>query len=550
MINSIAGFNYKKILNTVDWKLLLFLMFFLNVKLVVKIPAIIFIYLLRFNFKFGFSFKDSRLPLFYLLVAAIALIDLVVGKNFAAPNYWLVFLTGIGFWLLCILAIHQVKLAVERNETVVIERTVLWFFIINAAVSFLNIALIIRETHSINPYTYQGEYQKYFIGTGDYIKGLTFDTSTTNAVLNAFGVIYFLTRKNMVMVLICMSVLLLTGSNFINIVLSTTLVILFIVKSDRDQKSVVVICLMLLVLFMGKISPQNNNYVAETIKNAVHPRKPPFTNVLAVVKPADSLLTPEGRKRKIAHQYLDSVWLTSNKSRIAGPAWLSKKGLLKTGDGKVVLPKADINTPPYQTPTDTTTEQRQLLSFIDQHKAELPLSGANDYIPGMPGKAIALLQTTKFLKQHPARIIAGDGMGNFSSKLAFKTTALGVNGGYPARYAHISKEFLINSLDVYLNFFSKRSELHSLTNSPFSVYDQLLAEYGLLGLLAFAIFYLGYFAKYYRQLTYGLPLLALMLAVFFIDYWFEQLSVLIFFELLLLLNIKETTYPKPVNYEY
>jgi hypothetical protein len=25
-------------------------------------------------------------------------------------------LTGIGFWILCILAIHQVKLAVEQNE--------------------------------------------------------------------------------------------------------------------------------------------------------------------------------------------------------------------------------------------------------------------------------------------------------------------------------------------------------------------------------------------------------------------------------------------------
>jgi hypothetical protein len=35
----------------------------------------------------------------------------------------------------------------------------------------------------------------------------------------------------------------------------------------------------------------------------------------------------------------------------------------------------------------------------------------------------------------------------------------------------------------------------------------------------------------------------------FIDYWFEQLSVIVFFELLLLLNIKETAIPVFTPYE-
>jgi len=38
-----------------------------------------------------------------------------------------------------------------------------------------------------------------------------------------------------------------------------------------------------------------------------------------------------------------------------------------------------------------------------------------------------------------------------------------------------------------------------------------------------------------------------MLAVFFTDYWFEQLSVVVFFELLLLLNIKETARLKTIE---
>ena len=56
---------------------------------------------------------------------------------------------------------------------------------------------------------------------------------------------------------------------------------------------------------------------------------------------------------------------------------------------------------------------------------------------------------------------------------------------------------------------------------------------------AFVVLYLVYFLKHYKKLTYGIPLLALLLGLFFIDYWFEQLSIVILFELLLLLNIKE-----------
>jgi hypothetical protein len=97
----------------------------------------------------------------------------------------------------------------------------------------------------------------------------------------------------------------------------------------------------------------------------------------------------------------------------------------------------------------------------------------------------------------------------------------------------------VNHLDVYLNFFSKNPELHSLANSPYSVYDQVFSEYGLLGLLMLMVLYLWFFAKHYKQLSYGIPLLLFVAALFFIDYWFEQLSVIILFELLMFLNIKE-----------
>jgi len=226
----------------------------------IKVPAIALVYLLQFDFKFGFSFKNSRLPLFYLLAIGIALFNWVISRNYFNINYNIVLLTGIGFWMLCILAMHQVKLFVESNDAETIHRTIIAFFIINAVLSFFNITAIIWETGYLNPYTYQGQFQKYFISTGDYIRGLTFDTSTTNAILNAFGCIYFLTKKNAGMLLLCMAVMLLTASNFSNLILLLCFAMLFIFKSTRDQKSLIAICIMFLVVFMVKVSPQNYIY--------------------------------------------------------------------------------------------------------------------------------------------------------------------------------------------------------------------------------------------------------------------------------------------------
>jgi len=544
---SFAGFNLKKILNSIDWKLLLFLILFLNVKLAVKVVAIIIIYLLNFDFRFRFSFKNSRLPLFYLLIITIAFIGLIVNRNFGNPDYLLLFFTGITFWGLCLLAVHQVKLSVENNNVEIIQRTVLVFFVINAILSFCNIAHIVWETGAINPYRYQGENQKYFIGTGDYIRGLTFDVSTTNAIINAFGVIYFLDKKNPVMVLLCMAVLLLTGSNFTNLALLIILALLFCFKSTREQKSLIAICFMFLVVFMAKISPQNNKYLFDSVENLFHaPKQQPAA--IKAESGTDGALSTEQIRRNFVQKYFDSVSYVASKKQLVKPA-PPQTAPLPNYHGRILIVGPDINKPPYLTPTDTTPDEKELLTFIEAHKNNLPISRQTVFKPGLPGKVTGLFQTVSFLQHNPAKIIAGDGIGNFSSKLAFKATGLGFEGGYPAKYIYISRDFLSNHLDIYLNFFSRRSGLHSLTNSPYSVYDQLLAEYGLLGLSAFLAFYLWFFAKQYKNFTYGLPVLILMLTMFFIDYWFEQLSVIVFFELLLFLNIRETTALKSVNYE-
>ncbi|MGZ3749774.1 MAG: hypothetical protein ACXVAU_00770, partial [Mucilaginibacter sp.] len=386
--------------------------------------------------------------------------------------------------------------------------------------------------------------------------GLTFDTSTTNAVLNAFGVIYFLTKKNAVMLLVCMAVMLLTGSNFTNIILLLILVLLFAFRSGRDQKSLIAVCLMFLVIFMAKISPQNNDYVVGNLKRAFHlnakskpaPAHPKL--YLPITLMPDSALTAEQIRWKIAQRYTDSMYDVNHPEAVQTPKALTQQQqapaitILKTESGRVVIPKPDINSTPYQHVIDTSAYQKHLLAFIGAHKGSLPLSSQDNFKLGLPGKALSWAQTFDFFKQHPLKIFTGDGIGNFSSKLAFRASGIGFAGGYPQKYVYLNPDFLSNHLDVYLNFFSKKTDVHSLANNPDSVYDQVLAEYGLLGLAAFLIYYLGFFLKHHKKLTYGLPILLLVLGVFLIEYWFEQLSVLLFFELLLLLNIKESS-PKP-----
>ena len=54
------------------------------------------------------------------------------------------------------------------------------------------------------------------------------------------------------------------------------------------------------------------------------------------------------------------------------------------------------------------------------------------------------MQIADHFKQHPAQLITGAGMGMFSSKLAFRATALKIAGGYPQRFSFIGTDFKEN----------------------------------------------------------------------------------------------------------
>ncbi|MEO6668577.1 MAG: hypothetical protein ABIN36_03805 [Ferruginibacter sp.] len=539
MNRRLSGIFLKQNWKAVEWKLLLFLLLFLDVKLLVKIAALIMIYILNPNFRFGFKIRHSRLPLFYVAVIIIAFANWLIYRYFTL-EYSLSLITGIFFWALCILAIQQVKNFVEKTEIHILHNTLLFFFIINIVFSLLNLTMILFEIGIQNPFLYQGNYQKYFINTGDYIKGVSFDTSTANALINAFGVVYFLAQRKYLMVIGCMLVLLLTASNFTNVILVTVFCYLFVFKSNKDQKSVMFICIIFLVIFLAKFSPQNDRYILEKLNDYFSTGKPVVKTIVTQVRitdKPDSILNAEEKKEKTAQLYMDSI----DRERLAKEQEQIQKGIKELPAAFAERPEIlmpSIHSEPFQSKKDTTEFQKQLLSFMYSRSND-PFVQVNKYSERAPGKLVAFYQLAAFLKQHPQKIITGNGTGNFSSKLAFKTTGLKIVGSYPEKYIYVNNDFFANHFAVYTSFFTKPAASHSIMNSPASVYGQLLSEYGLIGLAAFLFFYMGYFYKRRKEMTYGIALFFILLSAFFVEYWFEQLSIVVLFELMIFIDIKQ-----------
>ncbi|MDB5250969.1 MAG: hypothetical protein JWP27_138 [Flaviaesturariibacter sp.] len=504
--------------------LLVFLVLLLNVKLVVKAVAIGGAMLFGIRSSAMQPLSEERGLLFYPIVICIGLLDALLYGTIYKAHYGLALLFGSGIWMACFLASGQVRRFVSRIDKMMIVRTIAVFFILNAIVSFTQLGLIMWETGALNPYRYQGNFQKYFVNTGDYIKGISFDTSTTNAAINALGVLFFLQKRSWLLLTTCLLTLVLTGSNLVNILLLANLVLLFIFRSGRDLKSVLTLCFLPFVFFWARVSPQNSDYVGKLSASLFKgPKQERARTDTAASKP---VLAPseEEMRMAFARQYLDSV----------GRKIIDTRSI--ASEEKPVLPTDNIHTPPFQHRDDTNAVRRMWFHYVAETGIRVDSIQASSTVPG---KVQAMQQTISFLSTHPAKAATGAGPGNFSSKLAFKTAALGIGGSYPETYRWIDPSFSSNHLALYLAYFTKQERLHSVANTPNSVYDQLAAEYGLAGVFAFAFLYIGFFLRSWRKLTYGLPMLLLLCGLFATDYWFEQISVVVLCELFLFLNLND-----------
>lgn len=156
-----------------------------------------------------------------------------------------------------------------------------------------------------------------------------------------------------------------------------------------------------------------------------------------------------------------------------------------------------------------------------------------------PYKIISFYQTFIFLTNDLIQFIFGAGPAGFSSRVAFLVSGDYVSW-YPESLIHQSEVFKKFHLGIWnFDFNNKFDNINSTANQPFSVYNQIAGEYGLIGLTFFIMLYLWYWVKRFHQLSYGKILLISLLGYFLLDYWFEYFSVVLIFELLMLADLKK-----------
>jgi len=478
--------SLKKYLRALDWPLLFFLIFFLNVKLYVKAAAVIVAVCFNWKKRGALRSGHGMWWRFYPVMILLALVNAGLAIREMSLPAWIAFGLGCVYWLMAMLAAWQIFLFVENGDRERLHETAAFFLLLNASVMLASFVRICIQAGTLNPYNYQGAHRKYFISTGDMITGIGMDSSVTAALISAFGVLYFLYRGRRGPALLCYVTTLLATSNTTNYLLGIVLVVAFLFYSDRLQKSMVIIFLALMAVFAAKVSPSNEQY-------------------------AHNLVGRLGGK----NQYVEPV-------PIPNARWTE-----------------------FVESNQMAQKEDKLNAFMSQQYLPGQADSINRQYTAwrLSGRLIAWQELGRFFREHPGRLLIGAGMGNFSSQLAFRTTALGIEGAYPARYAYIHPFFLENYLFIYLHYHTRDEGQHSVINKPDSVYGQVLSEYGLIGLGCFIILYLAAFGKglWKRSArSYGLPLLLLMAGAFFTEYWFEQLSVVVLFELLMLLDKERT----------
>lgn len=507
-----------------DLVLLLFLILVLHVSLAVKLTGVIFIYALRPDFKF--KIHGRRLPLFYLLILIFSVIEYLFNFN-RGFNYTVLALLAFSFWACSFLIIHQLKLAIEKQGILKVERALMTFFIINAAVSVFNLLNIIIEIKDINPYTFDGLGSKYSASTGDYISGIMGDISTTNMIINAFGIFYFLYKKKYFLSLLCFLVATFTTSNLGNAILLVFFAGIVIFDRSKFNKSVILCYTTFIVVFIIKISPSNLNYLNYKSKELLKLNEKPVKVTFEDHSEKDKLITSYINKKHRKIEVKQSDKQIINKLLLKKKAEDNEKK--RRDDSSYVM-------------TQVKTHNKFVLFYQDYYGDTLTTLNKG-YYNLYAGKQLSFLETISFIKESPRNFIIGAGPGNFSSKLAFKTSNIGTFGKYIEKLKYVAPEFKENHLKLTLSYYLKSSTEHSIINFPNSVFNQLLGEYGIIGLTLFFAFYVWFYLKKIKALSFGKILLPMFLMFLLTDYWFECFSIAIIFELMMFIDLAKGQQP-------
>lgn len=494
-------------LKAADLPLLLLLAGVVNVKLYIKCATVLLYLLYIIYRKYPLKAPPRRILLFYLLMPATGITGALLQGSFGDPAYKFICVLAGGTWLLAGAVSWIVYLSVRQVEHKKLISTIELFFALNFTVSLGQLFLVMWSSHSLVPYWFTDAGQRYGVSTGDYIKGLSGNGSVTNGVIATLGVLFFYFRKNWLWTLVCLLTMILCTTNLTLLCFLLVLLIMLICLKERKERLRTFLLLGCSILIYGIVSLMNLVYIGNIFSKLFVPK----------ARSSDSSLELYYKNHKKAFFYRnvsDSVYgnyaSELNQLRLASNRDNSPRNSALSG--------AAIN--------------KAMRTWYGTKADETPLH----FVKG-PGKLYAFKQSFYYARSGIKNAFFGAGIGNFSSRIAIKGTGLGIEGSYPSSHIYASRDFFSYHLYTILYYFSLSESEHSVINMPDNTYDQLFSEYGLVGVLLFIFLYLGYFVKHSREGAYGRYLICLALLFFGYEYWFEMITMTVFFELFMFMDI-------------
>lgn len=584
------------IVRNISLELLLFLILISNHRYYFKLIAISILILSNRNF----SIRKDCINLFYVSVIAIGIINFFFGGDFTV-NYTIVFICGVGFWVLNLIIHNQLSFLVGREEYILIYNTLKIFVFLNFLFSLVDLIQVMQITGTINPYAAITIPPPYGSMSGDLIRGFFGINHLPNACISGLFFVFFIYKKNFMISFVALLTVLITSSNLTVLLIITFLLFAIIIVRDIRIKYYSVLSFLIILIFYVKINPFNYYEILNTFKLA-------DTNVY--YKKTFDFAFDEENERNAKQKEMDSILITWNYNKkyfLKKHSTTSsniKPQIIKEGSsvnravfhGKdsIVVGSSTSDSSNYITKSDIKDKEqgdRAITSdsslpeihetnikdrLLDKNREQIKLNyykiwsrsdslkvaaeNSEEFAFGnlkkfdldiKPGHLISLEQTKDLLLRSPKHFLLGNGVGNYSSRIAMLSSKEKEDSRLfkiiLPRYEHVDYRENHKAIWKYVNYLG--TEYHSFIHLPFSGYNQLLGEYGVIGLLMFMLLYVGFFIKKWKYLQSGKILIGMLLIMFNLDYWFESLTLLVFFELLILIEVKYAEHYKSTKDE-
>lgn len=517
----------------VDLAFLLFLIGATYVKLYIKL-AVVLVYLFYSLVK-GYKYKKPEsIHLFYILMPVVGFAGAYLHGSFSESNYMTAFLFGSMYWILAATISYFCYITVLNKSKETLHKTIKAFIGINAIVSIGELVKMMIDSGHIMPYWHWGPNMYYGGATGDHVLGITGNISVTNAMICALGALYFIYTKELRWVLLCIFISMLCTSNLTLIFSIAVLALVIIFIRNAKVRSYAFFSLLLSSILYPILTYDNIEYVGTVYTEDIK-YKDYSEDELATIKKITSIEWKEDEKYEVTAEIFKQPNNNYYKTRLEDTFSIGYKNNLQ------YIKKYEKVKHDKETGIIPTGEIHKLIEdWYDVKHNNLALSTYH-----YPIKLYTHMQTVDYLLSGKKQLLFGAGTGNFSSKQAIKTTGLGLQGRYRTEDIYASKPFLEYHMYSLLYVLGLPASEHSIINMPNSIYNQIGGEYGLVGLLLFLFLYLGYYYKKRKQLDLKSFFLVLLMLLFFnFEYWFEMVSLTVFFELLLFIRIYHKSYER------